>query len=61
MDIERMLGEIDFSSCSKVKNSLWERISGEWQHSKELGLDDLDMVAAAGNAFINPSIKSDNK
>lgn len=54
MDIERKLSELDFSSKSKIKASLWQRLETEWQssrHSKELSLNDLDMVAAAGRTI----------
>lgn len=51
MDMERKLSEMDFSSRSKVKASLWQKLEAEWENSKgskEMSLDDLDMVAAAG-------------
>lgn len=54
MDIERKLSGLDFSSKSKIKASLWQRLETEWENSrrsKEMSLDDLDMVAAAGRTI----------
>lgn len=53
MDIEREFTETDFSPLSSIKESLFARLLKERQKRVELFEDDLDFLAAAGNAQKN--------
>lgn len=46
MDVERKLEMMDFSKMSKVRDSLKNKLLGEYRN--ELSMDELDLVAAAG-------------
>ncbi|MBQ7703908.1 MAG: hypothetical protein IJT73_00545 [Selenomonadaceae bacterium] len=59
MDIEREFTETDFSPLSSIKESLFERLLKERTKRVELFEDDLDFLAAAGNAKKN--FDKDNK
>ena len=59
MDIEREFTETDFSPLSSIKESLFKRLLQERTKKVELFEDDLDFLAAAGNAQKN--ISKDNK
>lgn len=50
MTVENKLAEMDFSQFSKVKDSLLMRLKLRRRAlNEEMSLEDLDMVAAAGN------------
>ena len=54
--IENKLGNVDFSQFSKVKDSLLFRLKLRRRAiNEEMSLEDLDLVAAAGN----PHLKND--
>ena len=53
MDIEREFTETDFSPLSSIKESLFARLLKERTKRVELFEDDLDFLAAAGNAQKN--------
>ncbi len=54
--IENKLGNVDFSQFSKVKDSLLFRLKLRRRAiNEEMSLEDLDLVAAAGN----PNLKTD--
>lgn len=59
MDIEKEFTETDFSPLSSIKESLFKRLLQERTKKVELFEDDLDFLAAAGNAQKN--ISKDNK
>lgn len=49
IDIEQQLMQVDFSSNSKIKDSLKEKLLARM--SDELSLDELDLAAAAGKTW----------
>jgi len=53
VDIEREFTETDFSPLSSIKESLFARLLKERTKRVELFEDDLDFLAAAGNAQKN--------
>lgn len=61
MDIERELQEMDFSSLSKVKESLFAKLMKDRARRVEMDEDELDFLAAAGNKFVRPDSEKDSK
>lgn len=56
MTVETRLEQADFSQFSKIKDSLLFRLKLRRRAiNEEMSLEDLDMVAAAGN----PNLKND--
>ena len=53
MNIEKEFCETDFSPLSSIKQTLFERLLNERRKRVELFEDDLDFLAAAGNAQKN--------
>lgn len=60
--IENKLDSVDFSQFSKVKDSLLFRLKLRRRAiNEEMSLEDLDLVAAAGNPNLKPDFdKSPN-
>lgn len=58
MTLEKNFAQMDFSKFSKVKDSLLLKLKLRRRAmNEEISLDELDMVAAAGNSNYKPDDK----